>query len=139
MKRATGSFEVSLQSLPNEDVSANPLLGRMLLIKKFTGDLSGSARGQMLSAMTTVKGSAGYVAIDHVTGELDGRQGSFILQHSGAMNRGLQSLSIMVVPDSGTGELMGLSGTLSINVIDGRHFYDFIYSLPEQGRLKATG
>jgi hypothetical protein len=78
------------------------------------------------------------VAIDHVTGELDGLQGSFVLQHSGSMNRGAQSLSIMVVPDTGTGELAGLSGTLSISIVDGKHFYDFIYSLPEQGRLKAT-
>jgi hypothetical protein len=139
MKRATGSFEVSLQPLPNSDVSVDTMLGRMLLLKKFSGDLTATARGQMLSAMTTVKGSAGYVAIDHVTGELDGRQGSFVLQHSGAMNRGAQSLSIMVVPDSGTGDLAGISGTLSINIIDGKHFYDFIYSLPEQGRLKATG
>jgi predicted anti-sigma-YlaC factor YlaD len=144
MKRATGSFEVTVQPLSNGEVSAEATLGRMLLTKKFSGDLRASARGQMLSAMTTVKGSAGYVAIDHVTGELDGRNGSFVLQHAGAMNRGAQSLSIMVVPDSGTGELTGLSGTLSINIIDGKHFYDFIYSvsqegIPQQGRLKATG
>ena len=139
MKRATGSFEVSLQSLPNTEVTADNLFGRMLLTKKFSGDLVATARGQMLSALTHVKGSAGYVAIDHVTGELDGRRGSFVLQHSGSMNRGAQTLSIMVVPDTGTDELAGLSGTLSINIIDGRHFYDFIYSIPEQGRLKAAG
>jgi hypothetical protein len=144
LKRATGSFEVSLQPLSNSEVAADAMLGRMLLTKKFTGDLRASARGQMLSAMTTVKGSAGYVAIDQVSGELDGRKGSFVLQHSGAMNRGVQSLTIMVVPDSGTGELAGLSGTLSIHIIDGKHFYDFIYSIsgkaiPEQGQLKATG
>jgi hypothetical protein len=139
MKRATGSFEVSLQPLSNADVTADAALGRVLLTKKFSGDLSASARGQMLSALTRVKGSAGYVAIDHVTGELDGRKGSFVLQHSGAMNRGAQVLSIMVVPDSGTGELEGLTGTLSINIIDGKHFYDFIYSLPGQGRLRAAG
>jgi Protein of unknown function (DUF3224) len=139
MKRATGSFEVNLQPLPNTEITADHQFGRMLLNKKFIGDLAGSARGQMLTAMTTVKGSAGYVAIDHVTGELDGRKGSFVLQHSGFMNRGVPSLSIMVVPDTGTGELTGLSGTLSINIIDGKHFYDFIYSIPEQGRLKATG
>ena len=146
MKRATGSFEVSLQPLPNTEVTADNQFGRLLLNKTFSGDLTATARGQMLSAMTTVKGSAGYAAIDHVTGELDGRKGSFVLQHSGSMNRGAQSLSIMVVPDSGTGELGGISGTLSINIIDGKHFYDFIYSflqdglsqesLPEQG-LKA--
>jgi hypothetical protein len=142
MKRATGSFEVSLQPLPNTEVTADSQFGRMLLTKKFSGDLTGTARGQMLTAMTTVKGSAGYVAIDHVTGEIDGRKGSFVLQHSGSMNRGAQSLSIMVVPDTGTGELTGISGTLSIHIIDGRHFYDFIYSISksgatEQGRLKA--
>ena len=139
MRRATGSFEVSLQPLPNTEVSSDTLFGRLLLSKKFSGDLVASARGQMLSVGTPVKGSAGYVAIDQVSGDLDGRKGSFVLQHSGAMNRGVPTLSIMVVPDSGTGELSGLSGTLSINVIDGKHFYDFIYSLPEQGRLKATG
>lgn len=139
MRRATGSFEVSLQPLPNTEVTADNLFGRMLLNKKFSGDLEATARGQMLTAMTSVKGSAGYVAIDHVTGELDGRKGSFVLQHSGSMNRGVPTLSIMVVPDTGTGELAGLSGTLSINIIDGKHFYDFIYSIPEQGRLKATG
>jgi len=138
MRRATGSFEVNLQPLPNTEVSADPLFGRLLLTKKFSGDLVAAARGQMLSAMTAVKGSAGYVAVDHVTGELDGRKGSFVLQHSGAMNRGVQTLTIMVVPDSGTGELAGLSGTLSINIIDGKHFYDFIYSIPEQARLKAA-
>jgi hypothetical protein len=139
MRRATGSFDVSLQPLSNADVSSEGMFGRMLLTKTFRGDLSGSARGQMLSALTGIKGSAGYVAIDQVTGELEGRRGSFVLQHSGAMNRGKQLLSIMVVPDSGTDELTGLSGTLSINVIDGKHFYDFIYSIPEQGRLKAAG
>src|SRR5688572_6296787 len=139
MRRAIGSFDVSLQSLSNAEVSSDGMFGRMLLTKTFRGDLSGSARGQMLSALTSVKGSASYVAIDQVTGELDGRRGSFVLQHTGAMNRGTQLLSIMVVPDSGTGELTGLSGTLSINVIDGKHFYDFIYSIPEQERLKAAG
>ena len=106
------------------------MLGRLLLNKKFNGDLTASARGQMLSAGTATRGSAGYVAIDHVTGTLDGRTGSFLLQHSGRMNRGVPSLSIMVVPDSGTGELAGITGTLSINMIDGQHFYDFLYSFP---------
>jgi hypothetical protein len=130
VKRATGSFEVTLQPLPNADASSNPLLGRMLLIKKFSGDLVADARGQMLSAGTSTRGSACYVAIDHVTGELDGRKGSFLLQHTGIMNRGAPSLSITVVPDSGTDELASLTGTLSINIVGGRHFYDFIYSLP---------
>ena len=139
MNRAMGSFEVTLQPLSNAEVSAEASLGRMLLLKKFSGDLVASARGQMLTASTGMKGSAAYVAIDQVTGELGGRRGSFVLQHSGSMNRGVPTLSIMVVPDSGTGELAGLTGTLSINIIDGKHFYDFIYSLPERARLKATG
>jgi hypothetical protein len=130
MKRAAGSFEVTMQALSNADAASHPLLGRMLLTKKFSGDLTASARGQMLSAGTNTRGSACYVAIDHVTGELDGRKGSFILQHTGSMNRGAPSLSIMVVPDSGTDELTGLTGTLSVNIIDGKHFYDFLYSFP---------
>jgi hypothetical protein len=138
MKRATGSFEVILQPLSNSEVTSEALFGRLLLTKKFTGDLNATARGQMLSAGTLTKGSAGYVAIDHVTGTLEGRRGSFVLQHSGSMNRGVPTLSIMVVPDSGTDELAGLSGTLSINIIDGRHFYDFIYSIPAQSFLKAA-
>jgi hypothetical protein len=138
MKRATGSFEVILQPLSNSEITSEPLFGRLLLTKKFSGDLTATARGQMLSAGTLTKGSAGYVAIDHVTGSLEGRQGTFVLQHSGSMNRGFPTLSIMVVPDSGTDELAGLSGTLSINIIDGNHFYDFIYSIPEQSRLRAA-
>jgi len=130
MRRATGSFEVSLEPLSNAEVSSDALLGRLLLTKKFIGDLAASARGQMLSAGTTTRGSAGYVAIDQVTGTLDGRKGSFLLQHSGSMQRGVPSLSIRVVPDSGTDELAGLTGTLSINVVDGKHFYDFLYSFP---------
>jgi hypothetical protein len=130
MNRATGSFEVTLQPLPNSDATSHPLLARMLLTKVFSGDLAAEARGQMLSAGTNTRGSACYVAIDHVTGDLGGRRGSFLLQHSGVMNRGEPSLSIIVVPDSGTEELAGLSGTLSINIVEGRHFYDFIYSVP---------
>jgi hypothetical protein len=130
MKRATGSFEVSLEPLSNAEVSNDAMLGRLLLTKKFSGDLAASARGQMLSAGTATRGSAGYVAIDQVTGTLDGRKGSFMLQHSGSMQRGVPSLSIKVIPDSGTEELAGLTGTLSINVVDGRHFYDFLYSFP---------
>jgi hypothetical protein len=130
MKRATGSFEVSLQPLSNAEVSNDALLGRMLLTKKFSGDLAASARGQMLSAGTSTQGSAGYVAIDHVNGTLAGRKGSFLLQHSGSMQRGVSTLSIKVIPDSGTDELAGIAGTLSINVVDGKHFYDFLYSFP---------
>ena len=120
MKRATGSFEVSLQPLSNAEVSSDPLLARMLLTKKFSGDLAGSARGQMLSAGTATQGSAGYVAIDHVTGTLDGRSGSFLLQHSGSMQRGVPTLSIKVIPDSGTDAFVGIAGTLSAIATAGR-------------------
>jgi hypothetical protein len=130
MKRARGSFDVNVQPLPNDEVSADKLFGRFLLVKKFSGDLVAEARGQMLSAGTTTQGSAGYVAIDQVTGTLDGRKGGFVLQHSGTMNRGAPGLSITVVPDSGTEGLAGLSGTLKIDIVDQKHFYEFEYSLP---------
>ena len=131
MKQATGSFEVNVQPLSNAEVSTDAMFGRFLLIKKFSGDLVADARGQMLSAGTVTQGSAGYVAIDHVTGTLDGRKGGFVLQHSGSMNKGAPALTISVVPDSGTGELTGISGTLIIRVDNKKHFYDFDYTLPE--------
>ena len=131
MKRAAGSFEVNVQPLSNAEVSSDAMLGRFLLIKKFSGDLVAEARGQMLSAGTPTKGSAGYVAIDQVTGALDGRKGSFVLQHTGTMNKGAPALSISVVPDSGTAGLAGITGTLTIRIVDKQHFYDFDYTLPE--------
>jgi len=127
--KAKGSFEVTLQPLPNADASNHPLLGRMLLLKKFDGDLVGDARGQMLSAGTQTRGSACYVAIDHFTGELGGRKGSFLLQHCGTMNRGEPSLAIHVVPDSGTDELEGLTGRMTITITGGQHLYDFDYTV----------
>jgi hypothetical protein len=87
----------------------------------------------MLSAGTNVKGSAGYVAIERVSGTLRGRKGSFVLQHSGTMTRGVPQLTITVVPDSGTGQLTGLTGKMNINIVDGKHFYDFEYALAENG------
>jgi len=131
MKYASGSFEVNMQPLSNADVSTDAMFGRFLLMKKFSGDLVAEGRGQMLSAGTVTQGSAGYVAIDQITGTLAGRKGSFVLQHSGTMNRGAPGLSITVVPDSGTAGLAGLSGTLKINIVDKKHFYEFDYSLPE--------
>lgn len=124
--RATGSFEVKLA--PQND-AIDPALGRMTIDKQFHGELEATSRGQMLSAGTSVKGSAGYVAIELVTGTLGGRTGTFVLQHTGTMTRGVPQLSISVVPDSGTGDLAGLSGTMSINIADGKHLYDFEYSL----------
>jgi hypothetical protein len=103
----------------------------MSINKVFMGDLEGSSKGEMLSAVTSVKGSAGYVAMERVTGTLHGLSGSFALQHSGTMNRGEPQLSVTVVPDSGTGELVGLSGKLQIIIAAGKHSYEFEYSIPE--------
>ena len=128
--RATGTFDVKLLPLAN-DFAESAALGRMSIDKQFHGDLEGSSQGQMLSFMTSVKGSAGYVAMERVTGKLSGRSGSFVLQHSATMDRGAPTLSISVVPDSGTDELTGLTGKLNIIIADGKHSYDFEYSLPE--------
>ena len=127
--RARGSFEVRLHPLPTDDRAAGSPLGRMAIDKQFHGDLEATSSGEMLSASTAVEGSAGYVAIERVTGRLHGRSGSFILQHHGLMDRGVPRLSITVVPDSGTGDLVGLTGTMAISIADGQHAYDFEYTL----------
>ncbi len=111
--------------------AAGATLGRMSLEKQFLGDLVGTSTGEMLTAGTSVQGSAGYVAMEHVSGTLHGRSGSFALQHFGTMTRGLPSLRITVVPDSGTDQLTGLAGTFTIKVADGKHFYEFEYTLGE--------
>ncbi len=128
--RAAGTFEVKLdkQSLADKDADAN--LGRMSVDKTFAGDLDATSRGEMLSAMTAVKGSAGYVAIERVSGKLGDRTGTFVLQHTGTMTRGTPSLGVTVVPDSGTGDLTGLTGTMTIEVAGGKHSYQFEYTLP---------
>jgi hypothetical protein len=124
-----GSFEVKL--IPQELALAHdrPGLGRMSIDKHFHGELEASSKGEMLSAGTSVKGSAGYVAIERVTGTLQGKRGTFVLQHSATMNRGVPQLTIAVVPDSGTEDLAGLEGTMTIDIVDGRHFYAFSYSI----------
>ena len=127
---ARGDFVVKLVPLAVEGQPEGSRIGRMSIDKSITGDLVATTTGQMLSAMTEVKGSAGYVAIERVDGVLDGRRGTFVLQHSGSMNRGAPSLSVTVVPDSGTGELAGLAGEFRIIVAEGRHSYEFDYSLP---------
>jgi hypothetical protein len=126
--RATGPFEVKMAPLGTH--ADPPVLGRMSLDKVYHGDLEATAQGEMLAAMTPTEGSAGYVAIERVTGTLAGRTGTFMLQHNGLMNRGAPSLVITVVPDSGTGGLEGLSGTMNIVITDGRHTYEFDYTLP---------
>src|SRR5438552_1490494 len=116
--RATGPFEVMLKPLPLDDPDAVPMLARQSIRKRFSGDLDAVGRGEMLSAGTDIDGSAGYVAIERVTGALHGRRGSFVLQHSGTMTRGLPALSITVVPDSGSGDLAGLAGHMDIVISD---------------------
>lgn len=128
--RATGTFDVKLEPLPLHEAGVAPGLGRMSIAKVIHGDLEATTHGEMLSAMTDVKGSAGYVAIERVTGSLHGREGSFVLQHSSTMARGEPRQSITVVPDSGTGALAGLAGTFTIEIRDGQHFYVFEYELP---------
>ena len=127
--KASGPFDVKTIPVSTADAP----VGRFTLDKKYHGDLEGSAQGEMLAAMTATKGSAGYVAIEKVTGTLAGHTGSFILQHTGTMNRGAPNLVITVVPDSGTGELAGLTGTMAIQIAaDGAHYYTFDYALPEK-------
>jgi len=126
---ASGTFEVKLTPQPADDYADGATLGRMTIDKQFHGDLEATSKGQMLTGMASVKGSAGYVAIERVSGVLAGRRGTFVLQHSGSMNRGAPSLTISVVPDSGTDQLAGLAGTMVINVVEGRHSYRFDYTL----------
>lgn len=127
--RLAGPFDVKM--LPESGPDAP--VGRFALDKKYHGDLAATSTGEMLTAMTTVQGSAGYVAIEKVSGQLAGRTGSFHLQHTGVMNRGVPSLTITVVPDSGTGELTGLTGTMGIKIAaDGAHSYEFEYSQPDK-------
>ena len=126
---AKGSFVVKVLPLVFEGQPEAGALGRMSIDKEISGDLVATSKGQMLSAGTETKGSAGYVAIEHVVGTLHGRKGSFTLQHSGTMNRGAPSLSVSVVPDSGTGELVGLIGDFKIIRVAGKHSYEFNYSL----------
>ena len=130
-KRATGTFDVAMQPMSESDAAPGATLGRLSLDKQFHGDLLAVGKGEMLTALTGVEGSAGYVAIERVTGTLNGRKGSFVFQHAGIMSRGDQQLSISVVPDSGTEQLTGLSGVFSLTIVDGKHGYVFDYSLPE--------
>jgi hypothetical protein len=128
---ARGTFEVNIIPQPPEEKAEGLTLGRMLFDKHFHGDLEAESKGQMLTGMTEVKGSGAYVAMERVSGVLHGRRGSFLLYHVGTMNRGAPELSVTVVPDSGTGDLSGISGTLEIIVAAGKHSYDFAYTFPE--------
>jgi Protein of unknown function (DUF3224) len=129
--RARGTFEVRLGPLATHNQAEGSLLGRMSIDKQFRGDLEASSQGEMLSAGTGVKGSAGYVAIERVSGALQGRSGTFVLQHSATMTRGVPQLSITVVPDSGTDGLAGIAGRMTIEIDGGNHSYDFEYTIAE--------
>jgi len=125
---AKGSFTVDLKPLDDPGL-LEAGIGRMSIDKRFEGDIVGTSRGQMTSAMGNVKGSAGYVALERVTATLAGRSGSFVFLHRGLMDRGTPSLDIEVVPDSGTGELSGLKGRFKLQIVEGRHLYEFEYEL----------
>jgi hypothetical protein len=127
INHANGTFEVKLLPQPAEEKT----LGRMSIDKQFHGDLEATSKGQMLAAMTSVKGSAAYVALERVSGLLHGRAGTFVLQHSSTMTRGTPQQSITVVPDSGTDQLAGLTGKMTIIITDGKHSYEFEYQLGE--------
>jgi Protein of unknown function (DUF3224) len=130
--RATGTFDVTLTPQSTDDAADGAILARLSIDKRFHGDLEGGSTGEMLSAAgKAVKTSAGYVAIERVSGTLNGLAGSFVLQHTGTMNRGAPQLSVTVVPDSATGDLTGLTGHMSITITDGKHYYDFEYSLAD--------
>jgi len=128
MAKASGTFavKVSPQAPAEGDTSG---VGRLLLDKEFQGDLAATSKGQMLAVGTTVEGSAGYVAVEQVKGSLNGKNGSFALQHFGKMTRGTPELNVTVVPDSGTEELTGLAGKMQIIIADGSHSYEFEYEL----------
>ena len=129
--RAGGTFDVKIVPRAPDDGGEGATLGRMSLDKQFHGDLEGTSKGEMLTAGTSVKSSAGYVAIERVSGTLHGRSGTFALQHSGTMTRGTPQLTITVVPDSGTGQLAGLAGKMTIDIADGKHSYAFEYTLAD--------
>lgn len=125
---AKGPFEIKLAPLAPA-YAGDDALGRMSIDKQFRGDLDAKSEGEMLSVMDATRGSGGYVALERVTGSLHGRTGAFVLQHSATMNRGEPQLSVSVVPDSGTGQLAGLTGSMQIIIDAGKHSYEFVYTL----------
>ena len=133
-QRATGDFEIKVTpQKPDTQIARAANLGRLTIDKRFHGELEGISKGEMLAAHTEVQGSAAYVAMERVTGTLKGRSGSFVLLHSATMCRGKPVSSITVVPDSGTGELTGITGKMSITVAaDGAHSYEFDFKVEPQ-------
>lgn len=131
MTHARGTFDVTITPQPAGGTGDSAAVGHMSMSKRFQGDLEATSQGQMLAVGTAVEGSAGYVAMEQVSGTLHGRSGTFALQHSGTMTRGAPHLAVTVVPDSGTAQLAGLAGAMTIDIVDGEHRYDFTYTLPE--------
>jgi len=129
---AKRTFDVKIAPLKPYEDTEGANVGRMSIDKQFHGDLEAVSKGEMLTGGSYAKGSAGYVAIERVNGKLNGRTGTFIFQHTGTMDHGNLSLSVTVIPDSGTGELVGLSGKMNIIIEGGKHFYEFEYSLGEK-------
>ena len=129
MTTARGTFEVELKPLGPDEHFEDPGLARMSIDKTFQGDLEATSKGQMLSFRSAQEGSAGYVAIEMVTGALNGKKGTFILQHSGSMTRGTGETTVTVVPDSGTEELAGLNGKMAIIIAEGKHSYEFEFTI----------
>jgi hypothetical protein len=129
-RHAEGSFDVKTTPMAADDAVAGTLIGRYSLVKQYHGDLEATAKGEMLSAGDPSSGNAGYVAIEQVTGTLNGHAGSFAMQHIGTMENGSYKLSVVVVPGSGTGQLTGIGGTLTITIANGKHSYNFEYTLP---------
>jgi hypothetical protein len=129
---ASGTFDVKVTPQASDEKGAAAAVGRFSLDKQFHGELEGTSKGEMLAVSTAVQGSAGYVAMEQVSGTLNGRSGSFALQHTGTMTRGAPQLNVSVVPDSGTGELVGLSGKMDIKITHGKHFYEFDYTITPQ-------
>jgi uncharacterized protein DUF3224 len=129
---ASGSFEIKMAPQPITEEEKKTISVRMTSDKQFHGDLEGTSTGEMLGVFTAVKDSAGYVALERVSGKLKGRTGTFMLQHSSTMARGAQQQNITVVPDSGTDQLAGLVGSMIIKITDGKHFYEFDYTLPDK-------
>ncbi len=127
-----GSFDVTLTPQADEPGTSDPAIARLSIDKRFHGDLDAVSKGQMQGVRTAVAGSAGYVALERVVGSLAGRSGSFVLQHSSTMARGVPTQSVSVVPDSGTEELVGLAGAMTIDVSDGAHSYSFEYWFEDQ-------
>ncbi len=127
---ARGTFEVQITPLPADDDADAATMGRMRIDKQFSGDIIGTGKGQMITGMGTVKGSAAYSAIERVTGSVSGHSGTFMLQHTGIMHDGAQELTITIVPASGTGDLTGIAGTFTLTIEGKIHRYDLAYTLP---------